>query len=210
VRALLHLANGLFLLSYLVRDIVWLRLVTFAAGALLVAHFALQPTPPVEPLAWNVLFLSLNGVQLARLIHARRPLRLTGDEAHLHQMVFRSLAPRDFRRVMALAAWRAAVPGDELVAAGQPLERLLVLFDGRVAIEVKGQRVADLCGGRLLGEMSFLTGEAPSARVVALTACRYVAWPSSSLRRLVATDPSLEAALQAVIGADLAAKLRGA
>lgn len=210
MKALIHVANVLFLLSYLVRDILWLRVVTLVAGALLVAYFAGQPGPPLEPLAWNAVFVGLNVAQLARLLRERRPVRLEGDEALLHRMAFRGVAPRDFRTLARLGAWRTAEEGEELVAAGRPLDRLLALYEGRVAIEARGERVADLCGGRLVGEMSFVTGEPPTARVVALARCRYLEWSSSELRRVTDADPALKAALQAAIGGDLAAKLRGA
>lgn len=60
------------------------------------------------------------------------------------------------------------------------------------------------------GEMSFITGEPPTADVVAIDPIRYVAWPKAELRSFLAEHPSLRAAWQAVLGADLVGKLRAA
>jgi hypothetical protein len=57
---LFHLANALYLLAYLVRDILWLRLVTVLAGTALLTTFLLQPSPPWAAIAWNLVFLIIN------------------------------------------------------------------------------------------------------------------------------------------------------
>jgi CRP-like cAMP-binding protein len=58
--------------------------------------------------------------------------------------------------------------------------------------------------------MSFITGEAPTADVVAIDAIRYVSWPKTELKKFLAEHPPLRAAWQAVLGADLVSKLRAA
>src|ERR1700756_1171105 len=93
---LLHAANVLYLLSYLVKDILWLRLLTVVAGLLLLTWALLQPQPLWGSVAWNSLFLAINLYQSWLLIMERRPVRLTERESRLYQLVFRSLTPREF------------------------------------------------------------------------------------------------------------------
>jgi Popeye protein conserved region len=208
--ALVHVANVLFFCSYLVRDILWLRLFSVIAGFCLVPYFYFQPTPLWAPIAWNVVFMTLNAAQIARLVRERRPVTLSADEQRLYQLVFRSLTPREFARLIALARWHDAPAGERLVAEGELPGRVLVLVDGAATVAVGGAPVARLAAGRLVGEMSFLTGEKTSASVTTDTPARYVAWPAAELRKFLDDSAELRAAWQLVVGADLATKLRAA
>jgi len=204
---LLHAANVLYLLAYLVKDILWLRLLSVVAGVLLLAFFFEQITPPWASIAWNALFLAINLAQSWRLILERRPVRLTEREMRLYQLVFRSLTPREFVKLLALGRWQEALPEARLVERERALDCLMVIASGRTAVKL-GDRVVELSEGRFVGEMSFITGEPPAADVVALDAVRYVAWPKADLSKFLADHPALRAAWQAVLGADLVSKLR--
>lgn len=206
MRALIHVANLLFLASYLVSDILWLRCLTLVAGALLVVYFAAEGQR--EPVAWNLIFLALNVAQLARIIRDRRPVHLSPDEATLHRLAFSALSPRAFSKIARLGAFCDATVGDELLAEGKPAPRLIALLDGRVRIEARGTSVAELGPGRLIGEMSFLTRDATTARAVAHEPCRYLALPAEGLRKALEADADLRAALQLVIGRDLVSKVK--
>lgn len=69
---LIYVANGLYLASYLVRDILHLRLLTITAVICLALYFASRPQPLMEVVYWNVLFLALNVAQIVRLLWTRR------------------------------------------------------------------------------------------------------------------------------------------
>jgi CRP-like cAMP-binding protein len=206
---LLHLANVLYLLSYLVKDILWLRLLTVVAGVLLMTWAFLQPQPLWVSIAWNALFLSINLYQSWRLILERRPVRLSERDALLYRLTFRTLTPREFVKLLAIGRWEAAEPETRIVERAQVLDRLMVIASGRTAVKV-GERVVELGEGRFVGEMSFITGQAPAADVVAIDAIRYVSWPKAELTTFLAQHPALRAAWQAVLGADLVSKLRAA
>lgn len=204
---LLHVANVLYLLSYLVKDILWLRLLTVVAGLLLMTWAFLQPEPLWASLAWNALFLVINVYQSWVLILERRPVKLSERDMKLYQLVFRALTPREFLKLLALGRWQDATAEARLVERGQALDRLMVLASGRAAVRV-GDRSIELHEGRFIGEMSFITGEAPSADVFALEGVRYVSWAKADLTKFLAQHPALRAAWQAVLGADLVSKLR--
>jgi CRP-like cAMP-binding protein len=160
--------------------------------------------------AWNALFLAINVVQMWRLLLERRPVRLRAEELALYQAAFRSLTPREFARLLAIAAWIDAAVGDEIVAEGVRLDRMLVVASGAGDVVLRGARVAQVRPGQLIGEMSFLTEAKTSASVVAAEPTRCLAVPSDALRALFKKHPDMRASMQAVIGHDLVAKLRAA
>lgn len=205
---LIHLANVLLLASFLVSDILWLRLLNVLAGVSFIVYFAAGTPPAPAPVAWNALFLSINVVQVWRLLLERRPVRLRAEELSLYQLAFRTLTAREFARLIAIGRWEDAGPGDRLVEQGVRLDRILVLCSGTSDVVLAGARVAQLRPGQLVGEMGFLTDAKTSAAVVAAEPTRYLSLPTDALRSLFKKHPELRAGMQMVIGHDLVAKLR--
>ncbi|WP_240488459.1 popeye domain-containing protein [Labilithrix luteola] len=56
--------------------------------------------------------------------------------------------------------------------------------------------------------MGFFTKRAPSADVIAMEPTRTVSWRDDVLRKLLATNVELRAALQQVVGEDLVVKMK--
>ena len=206
----IHLANVLYLASYLVRDILWLRVLTVVAGSLLLPFYFTQSPPLWEAIAWNLLFISINTYQIKVLLLERRPVKLDETQQRLYQLVFRSLKPREFVKLLALGEWKEAAAEECIVAEGEQLDRMMVIFSGAAAVHADGKTVATLDDGSLVGEMSFITGEVPQATVSATERTRYVSWPKEPLQEFLKKNPELRAAWQMIIGADLAMKLRSA
>jgi hypothetical protein len=205
---LLHAANVVYFFSYTVKDILWLRLLTVAAGACLLAYYYLSPSPLWAAIAWNLLFSAINLYQIYVLLLERRPVRLRDEEHRLYQLVFRALLPREYLRLLRLGRWQDAPASERMVKKGQPLDRVMVIYSGRAAVEVDGRPAVFLTDGQFVGEMSFLTDQHPSADVVAVEPTRYVWWPKAELRKALQHNPELRATIQLVIGTDLVSKLR--
>jgi hypothetical protein len=206
----IHLANGLYVASYLVKDILWLRVFTVLGGLVLLAYYSLMPTPLWAAIAWNVLFLTINLAQIRLLLLERRPVRLEPDEMRLYQLAFRSLTLREFAKLIQLAQWKTVDAGERIVRRGEALDTVMVLVSGRVRVEIDGAPVRELSAGRFVGEMSFLTGKDTTADVVTIDSVRAVSWPQRELRALLSQNAELRAAVQMVIGEDVIAKLRPA
>jgi CRP-like cAMP-binding protein len=205
---LIHLANALFLAAYVVKDILWLRVLTVVAGILLLPYYLLQPVPLWPAIAWSGVFLAVNIVQIKIILFERRPIRLAPDERRLYELVLKNLSPRQFARLLKLGHWEDVGAGGRIIERGQPLGRLLVVFSGQLSVEADGQRKAALRAGHFAGEMSFVTGEVPSAEVTAIQPARLFVWKSAELTRFLEGQNELRLAFQSSIGADLVGKLR--
>lgn len=70
MEALVYIANGLYLASYLARDMLRLRVLTLVAASCLVAYFWFRPEPFVTVVCWNA-FLRLAERDSNRSAHAR-------------------------------------------------------------------------------------------------------------------------------------------
>jgi CRP-like cAMP-binding protein len=205
---LIHVANVLYLLSYLVKDILWLRLLSIVGGSLLMVTYLSSVPPLLVPLAWGSVFAAINAYQIYLLLLERRPVRLKEEEQHLYQLVFRSLTPREFVKLLSLARWEHATTEQRLVERGRALDRMMIIASGAAAVQVDGKALKQLKQGQFIGEMSYITGEHPSADVVVTEDARLVSWPKAELKKFLEGNQPLRAAMQLVIGTDLVAKLR--
>jgi hypothetical protein len=80
METLIYAANILYLLSYLVRDILYLRLLTVVAACCLVTYFYAQAEPLMTVIYWNLFFVTLNVLQLTRILWER--YRITANVQH--------------------------------------------------------------------------------------------------------------------------------
>ena len=71
METLVYTANILYLISYLVRDILHLRLLTIVAAICLVTYFYNQAEPLMTVVYWNLFFVALNVFQLTRIVSER-------------------------------------------------------------------------------------------------------------------------------------------
>ena len=206
--SIIHVANILYLLSYSVKDMLWLRCLTVVAALCLLPYYYVQPVPLTAAIVWNVLFIGINLIQIVMLLRERRPVMLTEDQQRLYQLAFHSITTREFLKLLELARWEEAADGQFIVRKGEDMDRMMVIHSGSASIRCGERTVAELGPGQFVGEMSFITGDLTSADVVASKTLRYVSWPKDSLRCLLDERPQLKVALHYVLGADLVGKLK--
>ena len=208
MEALIHTANIIYLVSYVMRDILWLRFFTVVAAVCLIFYFYLRPEPVLEPVYWNLLFIALNVCWIARLLLERRPVKLTEDEQELCNLVFRTISPREMINLLKIGTWEVAEANECFVAAGSQLDTLMVIHSGRACVEVDGKPLQELHPGQFIGSISFVTDETAPTNIVALEPTRYVCWPKSKLKGYLAKNPELHAAIQATLSIDLTKRLQ--
>ena len=206
---MVHVANGLYLCSYLVRDILWLRVLTILAGLSLVPFYCHCSDHILwAPIAWNVLFMTVNAVQSGILLRERRPRRLGGAEQELYDTVFADLAPGEFRKLMTVAQWRDISTGSMIVEQDSVVADMMVLKPGGFDVRVGDRVIARLQPGQVIGEMSFISGEKATADVVATEPSLVLVWAQESLTSLLEKKPSLAFKIRGILGRDVVAKLR--
>lgn len=205
---LIHIANILYLFSYIMRDILWLRVLTVAAACFLIPYFYFRPDPLIPAIFWNLVFTSLNVFWICRLLLERRPVKLSDDEQQLCQIAFRTLTPREMKKILNLSSWSNAVANECFVSKDEPLERLILIYSGKANVEIDGQKVGELHAGQFIGEMSYFTDDVAAANVVATQDTRYVSWPKDRLRSFLDSNSDLRAAFQIILGSVLAKRLQ--
>ena len=207
---LVHFGNVLMLVSYSVRNMLWLRWFAVASALTVVPYYAVQEKILWPPVFWAAVFTLINLYQIARLYAERRPVVLSADEQKLYDLGFKALRPREFLSLVLLGQWKDAASGTEVLSEGAPVPAVSIATAGAIDVRRQGKSLARLQPGQIIGSALALT-DAPSP----VSACfvesgRYIEWPISQLRTFVDRKPELRIALQQHANQDLARKLEGA
>jgi hypothetical protein len=88
----IHIANVFYLASFLLRDMLWLRILTCFGMVLGIVFFTCQPMPLYGPTIWHLVFLAINAFQIRRLVLDRRQLRLTEEQERFGAAAFEGLS----------------------------------------------------------------------------------------------------------------------
>jgi|SRR5215467_6543296 len=203
-----HIASLLTVAAYLLKDIVWLRVLTILsclAGILF--NYFVPATPLWTVIYWNVLFAVINIVQVAIIIKQRSGVRFTEEEKELHETLFKNFAPFEFMKLMRVGKWLKAKQGEILATEKQPVNSVMLIYNGLVGVEANGKEIATLKDGNFIGELSFISGGVATATVKAIEPTRYIAWPKEGITQLLNRNPSMRFAMQALLSTDMSKKL---
>lgn len=203
-----HVAFALIAMSYLVRDMFYLRILSVVAcGAGIAYNYFALPIPLWTPIFWNGVFMAVNVVQLFIIWQERRGIEFSEEQKEIYQMIFKNFSPLEFAKLMRLSKWLNVEEGATLITEKKETKFVYLIYNGEVSILINGKEVARLKDGAFVGEMSFITGNLPSATVKTTKPTRVIAWSKEELRDLLHRNPAMESTMHATLGADLSKKL---
>jgi CRP-like cAMP-binding protein len=204
---LVHFSNVLMLISYSVREILWLRWFAVAAAITNIPYFLLQPKKLWPPVIWALVFTAINLYQILRIYLERRPVVLSENEQKLYDMGFRSLRPREFVSLLMAGEWKTAAPGDSVLIQGEPVSSLGIAISGSLKLRKDDKDVMSLQPGYIIGTALALTGQPSPVAAIFTEPARYFCWPLSNIRAFLDKRPDLRLALQSLVNRDLATKI---
>ena len=204
---LVHFSNILLLVSYSVRNILWLRWFAVAAALTNMPYFLYQPNILWPPILWAGVFTAINLYQIWRIYLERRPVTLSADEWTLYDMGFHSLTPRDFVALVMVGSWADAAPGDKMLREGEPVSSVSIAIRGTVRVRRQDRELGLLEQGHLVGTAVALVGKPSPFDATFTEPGRYITWPIAKVRRFTEGRPELQSALQQLVSQDLARKV---
>lgn len=206
VSYLIHVGAVMYVIAFLARDELHLRLLALAGSSMYVMYYFFFPAEPLwDAILSSSVLICANLVILSRVLFERTILALSEDEKSLFA-AFDTLTPGQFRKILKIAHWQLASHNTTLTREGEALKSLFYIFDGSVLIE-KSNHSFTLPDDNFLGEIAYIRGGKPTATAAATAATRYIAWDIDALRQLSTKDPKLNNALVALLARDLADKL---
>ena len=207
---LIHIAFLGFAIAFMVRDVLWLRMLTMVAYTVLVLRLGLATAPGDESLLlWYLAFILINAGHATWLVYERHLLRLTPMEKSLATVAFPALDHSTVKRLCRIGAWRDLETSEQLTWNGRTPDVLAVVLSGEIGVYQQSRCVARIGSGHFVGEMSFITGQPATADTFAEGPVTLLVWEQPALVRRCERDPRLRTALYTAFGPDLVAKIAG-
>jgi hypothetical protein len=202
-------SNGLIAISYTMRDIKWLRVITVVACIVdLVVFYFVRPRQPMwVQFGMTVLFIAINLYQLYVLWREKQATIFEGEQAWLYQHVFHLLSPGEYKRLLKLGGWRTVAPLQNFMRKGEPVDQLGFVVDGRLDALWGATVLNSVPPGGVVGEISYLTGKTASAEVVAGIETRLFCLSHSVLNKLKIERPELHNKIVYVLSREVVDKL---
>jgi hypothetical protein len=186
-----NLAYAITAAAFLVRNMLWLRVLSAAANAGFLLASLLGPSGGKAPATWSLIFLAINIYQIIDLILERRKVALQAEDSDLHVSAFPNLPHGEFRQLLKIAHRREVPAGTILVDQGQEAADVLLIERGTIELERDGVRLERLRPGHMLGEVAFVAGRPFSSRAIAATPVRLVVWDRERLNWLFERRPAI-------------------
>jgi len=199
-----HLAFGLIALSFLVKDIFWLRLMSITASCFSIFYnYFIPPIPMTIAIFWNGVFIAVNLYHIAVLVYEKRPVKMSSKDKELYDTMFKSMSPVEFLKITKIAKWKKFKKGDEIIIQDKPVKDLHLIYNGTVDVVVGIEPVAELRDGQFVGEMSFLTEKPATATCIVKHDTECMVWNQEGFKDLLKRNPSLYFSIQSLLSAQV-------
>ena len=207
---LFNTANIFFVLAFMAKKIVWLRLLTITGMAVSIPYYLyFQEAPLWNNIFWVCIYASINLIMLFIIYLESRPISLSDLEQKIYDLTFKSLERRVFKKLIDHGSLEELQPEVNFITRDTELESLMYVVEGEAEVVLKhGEKIIIPTGG-FIGEQSYITGERTSADVkTGKEAAKIIRWNSEALRKYLAGKEVLKDNLDLILTADLIYKLR--
>jgi len=202
----IHLAYLITFVALAIRDVLSLRIVLSFANLLQVIYqYGFNDNPDIA--AWNALFLTVNIIQVVKLMKERAPVKLPDDIDDIYRTKFSDMTHREFLYFWSLGKQKD-VTDSSIIKEGEYQKNLFLILSGNASVSRDDRIIATLHRPEFVGEISFITREPASANVDADGRLYYIEWNQDELRRLKTKNSAFWTKLNQCLGEDLAKKIK--
>ena len=199
-----HLAFGLIAFSFLVKDILWLRIVSILASSFSVFYNWVIPIEPMWiAIHWNFVFIALNLYHIAVIVYEKRPIKMEPKDKELYETLFKDLSPVEYLKISKVARWEKYKSGETIIRQEHLVPDLILIYNGTVDVVVGKEKVAELRDGQFVGEMSFLTEKSATATCIVKHDTECLVWRQPEFKDLLKRNPSLYYTIQGLLSNQL-------
>ncbi len=204
---IINVANLIFLGAYLVKDILWLRILSIAGSVVIIPYYYIQIEPLWAPIAWTIAYMVIHGVRTWGIIQERRPVDFLPDEDKLYKSTFPNLSAHQFKKILTLGKWADLDGGRKVLTEGNPAETLTAVLTGEIEARKGGRLLGTYDPGDFVG-LGCIMADAPEfCDAIVTRPARVMRWNFSELKSIMDSDQDLAFALRKTAGSALAAKL---
>ena len=203
-----NLSFALSALSFLMQDMSRLRLIAIVSAVFgIFYNYNVTESPLWLVIFWLSTFMTINLSMLVAEHIRNKSAKFNKDEQELFETLFPELSAFEFLQLLNAGSWKTIRSREKFISAKKENFKLALIWRGQAKV-LKGKKVAaNLKRGTLIGEISFLTGEKPTADVLLEPGSLIFAWDHEKLRRWLSKNSDAASIFQRLITSDLAAKI---
>ncbi len=86
LQVIANLSYWILLVAYIMRDILWLRVLTVISLGFEIPYFFFQPDLLWDGIGWDIAFIAINAYWIACLVYERRPVHFTAEQKRLPRL----------------------------------------------------------------------------------------------------------------------------
>ena len=182
-------ASSFGILSFFSTDMLVLRSLYLVSSGLFVVSAIVFQIPVM--IVANCLYLTINAVQIIRLIIERTDIIIPTELKAIYHEVFSLMRPREFLQLMKIAKTTTIKNNEYIFRQGESCDYLLLIVSGKVSVEKDSIIEATLSDCAFVGEMHYLTQKPMSATIKALTDVSCLLWSHAQLEAMKIKKPDL-------------------
>jgi len=202
----IHLAYLITFIALAIRDVLFLRIILSFANLLQVIYqYGFNENPDIA--IWNALFLTINIIQVVKLMKERSPVKIPDEIEDIYRTKFSDMTHREFLYFWSLGRQKDVIDSS-IIKEGEYQKNLFLILSGNATVSRDNRVIATLNRPEFVGEISFITREPASANVDAQGKLYYINWEQDELRRLKMKNSSFWTKLNQCLGEDLAKKIK--
>ncbi len=203
-----HISYVIFAFGTGFRNIVYLRTSLIVASVLQIFYTIYSLNDVFKtPIVWSVAIIVINLFQVAYIIYNKKFMNLTHDEREIFKLMGGKMDIINFKKFMKMCNWMDYREDTKLITEKEPIQNLYYLAEGEVEVRMNEKNIAVIRKGNFLGEMSFLTGELPSASVATLTQAKIISWDKSRLKIMMDRNDDFRHEVYSIFSKDLIEKI---
>lgn len=205
VSALLAMGLMLKLAGFAVRDELLLRGLVSAGIFCDLLFYLLRTDQVLLSVGANAALVTVNLTLIALILLERTTWGMTAEDRAVFTH-FATLTPGQFRKLMRIHRRAHVGPGLPLAQEGAPVDDLMLVLADRITITKGGESFA-IAGPSFVGELALLTRQPSSADVHLPDGGTVIRFPAARMLALMEASPSLDNAIVALFGDEMARKL---
>ncbi len=204
-----HLAFFLTAISFVVKDIVALRILAIFSSfaAILYNYFHPMGSPDWLPLSWCFVFALINIWRVCQFYTEKYKVSLSDIELEMLDTSFSNFNPVEFAKLMRASHWENVGINTTLTTEKEIPQKLYFVQNGSILVTRDNKEIARTSDGTFIGEMSFINNSYASATTTTLTPTKLVVWDRLALNKLLSRNPTLSILLKHSVSVDLTKKI---
>ena len=203
-----NLSFALIAISFLVRDILWLRIISIIASVFgIVFNYFAPPTPLWLVIYWNLLFVAINIFHIAVTLLERLSVKFTNDELKLYQGLFFKLDRVDAMKLFKKGVWKSAEKDEVLVHEGQHIQSIFLTCVGTVELKKQGRMIREVNSHDFIGEFYF-DNKPSDVTVIASKQSKLLIWLIEDLHRIFKEHPAIQECFEEIMARDFANQIK--